>query len=133
MVDAGILAEVLEFVMGTGLISAEFGGVLLFLHCIRRSNMSTYCGLLYWFLCLLTSSLFALQYVTMIGLFGKASHSCTRNWTRKQTMGRVWIVEMESLFSHVTLDVIRKAMFNYDDSLSYDNGIVKVNNSSFPS
>lgn len=75
----GILADILESVMGMGLIPADgrfpmFRGMLLFLHCIRRSNMPTYCGLLYWFLCLLTSSSLVLQYVTMIGLFGEASH-----------------------------------------------------------
>jgi len=37
------------------------------------------------------------------------------------------------LFSRFTLDVIGKAVFNYDfDSLSYDNGIVEVIDSSFP-
>lgn len=36
-------------------------------------------------------------------------------------------VEMESLFSRLTLDVIGKAVFNYEfDSLSNDAGIVEV-------
>lgn len=36
-------------------------------------------------------------------------------------------VEMESLFSRLTLDVIGKAVFNYDfDSLTNDTGIIEV-------
>lgn len=36
-------------------------------------------------------------------------------------------VEMESLFSRLTLDIIGKAVFNYDfDSLSYDKGVAEV-------
>ena len=110
-----------------------FGGVLLFPHCIRRSDLSAaYCVLLYWFLCLLTSSLLVLQYVTaMIGLFGEASDRLCEKLDKAAVDGED--VEMESLFSRFTLDVIGKAVFNYDfDSLSYDNGIVEVIDSSFP-
>ena len=36
-------------------------------------------------------------------------------------------VEMESMFSRLTLDIIGKAVFNCDfDSLSHDTGIVEV-------
>lgn len=39
-------------------------------------------------------------------------------------------VEMESLYSRMALDVIGKAVFNYEfDSLSHDTGIVEVRNS----
>lgn len=67
-----------------------------------------------------------LQYVTaMIGLFGKASDRLCQKLDKAASDGDD--VEMESLFSRLTLDVIGKAVFNYDfDSLSYDNGIVEV-------
>lgn len=67
-----------------------------------------------------------LQYVTaMIGLFGEASDRLCQKLDKAASDGDD--VEMESLFSRLTLDVIGKAVFNYDfDSLSYDNGIVEV-------
>uniref|UniRef100_M8B4L8 Cytochrome P450 97B2 n=1 Tax=Aegilops tauschii TaxID=37682 RepID=M8B4L8_AEGTA len=86
----GILAEILEFVMGTGLIPADG------------------------------------EFVTeMIGLFGKASGRLCEKLDKAAAEGEA--VEMESLFSRLTLDVIGKAVFNYDfDSLSYDNGMVEA-------
>ncbi|EMS57431.1 Cytochrome P450 97B2, chloroplastic [Triticum urartu] len=86
----GILAEILEFVMGTGLIPADG------------------------------------EFVTeMIGLFGKASDRLCHKLDKAALDGED--VEMESLFSRLTLDVIGKAVFNYDfDSLSYDNGMVEA-------
>jgi beta-ring hydroxylase len=61
----------------------------------------------------------------MIGLFGKASDRLCQKLDKAAMDGED--VEMESLFSRLTLDVIGKAMFNYEfDSLSYDNGIVEV-------
>jgi beta-ring hydroxylase len=67
----------------------------------------------------------------MIGLFGEASHRLCEKLDKAAADGED--VEMESLFSRLTLDVIGKAVFNYDfDSLSYDNGIVEVIHSSFP-
>ena len=61
----------------------------------------------------------------MIGLFGKASDRLCQKLDKAASDGED--VEMESLFSRLTLDVIGKAVFNYDfDSLSYDNGIVEV-------
>ena len=69
---------------------------------------------------------FVSQYVTaMIGLFGGASDRLCQKLDKAASDGED--VEMESLFSRLTLDVIGKAVFNYDfDSLSYDNGIVEV-------
>jgi len=61
----------------------------------------------------------------MIGLFGEASDRLCQKLDKAASYGED--VEMESLFSRLTLDVIGKAVFNYDfDSLSYDNGIVEV-------
>jgi len=61
----------------------------------------------------------------MIGLFGEASDRLCQKLDKSASDGED--VEMESLFSRLTLDVIGKAVFNYDfDSLSYDNGIVEV-------
>lgn len=61
----------------------------------------------------------------MIGLFGKASGRLCEKLDKAAAEGEA--VEMESLFSRLTLDVIGKAIFNYDfDSLSYDNGMVEV-------
>jgi beta-ring hydroxylase len=66
------------------------------------------------------------KYVTaMIGLFGEASDRLCQKLDKAASDGED--VEMESLFSRLTLDVIGKAVFNYDfDSLSYDNGIVEA-------
>lgn len=61
----------------------------------------------------------------MISLFGEASDRLCQKLDKAASDGED--VEMESLFSRLTLDVIGKAVFNYDfDSLSYDNGIVEV-------
>lgn len=70
------------------------------------------------------------QYVsTMIGLFGEASYRLCEKLDVAASEGRS--VEMESLFSRLTLDIIGKALFNYDfDSLSNDTGIVEVLKSS---
>jgi hypothetical protein len=107
-----------------------FAGVLLFRRCIRRSLLAGYRGqtdLLLSPQSNLTPLHFVTQYVTaMIGLFGEASDRLCQNLDKAASDGED--VEMESLFSRLTLDVIGKAVFNYDfDSLSYDNGIVEVN------
>ncbi|XP_020693792.1 protein LUTEIN DEFICIENT 5, chloroplastic-like [Dendrobium catenatum] len=61
----------------------------------------------------------------MIILFGRASFRLCEKLDRASSDGED--VEMESLFSRLTLDVIGKAVFNYDfDSLSLDNGIVEI-------
>jgi hypothetical protein len=66
------------------------------------------------------------QYVAeMIGLFGRASLNLCDKLDAAASNGAN--VEMESLFSRLTLDIIGKAVFNYDfDSLSNDTGIVEV-------
>lgn len=61
----------------------------------------------------------------MIGLFGQATDRLCKKLDAAASDGED--VEMESLFSRLTLDVIGKAVFNYDfDSLSNDTGIVEV-------
>ncbi len=66
------------------------------------------------------------QYVAaMMGLFGKATQQLCNKLDVAATSGES--VEMESLFSQLTLDIIGKAVFNYDfNSLSNDTGIVEV-------
>uniref|UniRef100_A0A0D3FC41 Cytochrome P450 n=1 Tax=Oryza barthii TaxID=65489 RepID=A0A0D3FC41_9ORYZ len=102
----GILAEILEFVMGTGLIPAD-GEIWR----VRRRAIVP---------------AMHQKYVTaMISLFGEASDRLCQKLDKAASDGED--VEMESLFSRLTLDVIGKAVFNYDfDSLSYDNGIVEA-------
>ncbi|KAL5208634.1 hypothetical protein ABZP36_033069 [Zizania latifolia] len=102
----GILAEILEFVMGTGLIPAD-GEIWR----VRRRAV--------------VPALHQKYVTAMIGLFGEASDRLCRKLDKAASDGED--VEMESLFSRLTLDVIGKAVFNYDfDSLSYDNGIVEA-------
>lgn len=61
----------------------------------------------------------------MIGLFGKATDRLCKKLDVAASDGED--VEMESLFSRLTLDIIGKAVFNYDfDSLTVDTGIVEV-------
>lgn len=61
----------------------------------------------------------------MVGLFGEASNRLCQKLDAASSDGED--VEMESLFSRLTLDIIGKAVFNYEfDSLTYDNGIVEV-------
>lgn len=69
---------------------------------------------------------FEVQYVAaMISLFSEASCKLCGNLEKAASDGED--AEMESLFSRLTLDVIGKAVFNYDfDSLTHDNGIVEV-------
>lgn len=71
------------------------------------------------------------QYVAaMVGLFGQATDRLCRKLDEAASNGED--VELESLFSRLTLDVIGKAVFNYDfDSLKVDTGIVEVLVSTF--
>lgn len=66
------------------------------------------------------------QYVTaMISMFGQATDRLCRKLDAAASAAED--VEMESLFSRLTLDIIGKAVFNYDfDSLTNDTGIVEV-------
>ncbi|KAK1290322.1 hypothetical protein QJS10_CPB18g01787 [Acorus calamus] len=102
----GILAEILEFVMGTGLIPAEEQ-----VWRVRRRAI--------------VPALHQKYVAAMIGLFGEATDRLCQKLDAAASDGED--VEMESLFSRMTLDVIGKAVFNYDfDSLSNDTGIVEA-------
>ncbi|MCO5578022.1 hypothetical protein L7F22_031860 [Adiantum nelumboides] len=102
----GILAEILEFVMGTGLIPAE--------HEVWRVRRRAIVPAMH------------LKYVAeMVGLFGRTTESlCSKLDIAVQGGSEV---EMESLFSRLTLDIIGKAVFNFNfDSLSHDKGLVEA-------
>ncbi|KAL9426916.1 hypothetical protein AB3S75_033655 [Citrus x aurantiifolia] len=102
----GILAEILEFVMGKGLIPAD-GEIWR----VRRRAI--------------VPALHQKYVAAMIDLFGKATDRLCKKLDTAASEGED--VEMESLFSRLTLDVIGKAVFNYDfDSLTNDTGIVEA-------
>ncbi|XVF56480.1 hypothetical protein PTKIN_Ptkin06aG0124500 [Pterospermum kingtungense] len=102
----GILAEILEFVMGKGLIPAD-GEIWR----IRRRAI--------------VPALHQKYVAAMISLFGQATNRLCQKLDDAATDGED--VEMESLFSRLTLDIIGKAVFNYDfDSLTNDTGIVEA-------
>ncbi|XP_047164476.1 protein LUTEIN DEFICIENT 5, chloroplastic [Vigna umbellata] len=100
----GILAEILDFVMGKGLIPAD-GEIWR----VRRRAI--------------VPALHQKYVAAMIGLFGQAADRLCQKLDAAASDGED--AEMESLFSRLTLDIIGKAVFNYDfDSLSNDTGIV---------
>ncbi|XP_020581080.1 protein LUTEIN DEFICIENT 5, chloroplastic [Phalaenopsis equestris] len=100
----GVLAEILDFVMGKGLIPAD-GEIWR----VRRRAI--------------VPALHKKYVATMINLFGQASYRLCEKLDRASSDGED--VDMESLFSRLTLDIIGKAVFNYDfDSLTLDYGIV---------
>lgn len=102
----GILAEILEFIMGKGLIPAEEE-----IWRVRRRAI--------------VPALHRKYVSAMVALFGRATANLCKKLDAAARDGEV--VEMESLFSRLTLDIIGKAVFNYDfDSLSYDTGIVEA-------
>ncbi|PNX95021.1 protein lutein deficient 5 chloroplastic-like [Trifolium pratense] len=102
----GILAEILDFVMGKGLIPAD-GEIWK----VRRRTI--------------VPALHLKFVAAMIGLFGQATDKLCKKLDAAASDGED--VEMESLFSRLTLDIIGKAVFNYDfDSLSNDTGIIEV-------
>ncbi|KAE8706501.1 Protein LUTEIN DEFICIENT 5 [Hibiscus syriacus] len=102
----GILAEILDFVMGKGLIPAD--GEIWRLR--RRA---------------IVPALHQKYVAAMISLFGLATDRLCQKLDVAATDGED--VEMESLFSRLTLDIIGKAVFNYDfDSLTNDTGIVEA-------
>ncbi|KAK7374352.1 hypothetical protein VNO80_07782 [Phaseolus coccineus] len=102
----GILAEILEFVMGKGLIPAD-GEIWR----VRRRAI--------------VPALHQKYVAAMIGLFGQAADRLCQKLDAAASDGED--AEMESLFSRLTLDIIGKAVFNYDfDSLSNDTGIIEA-------
>lgn len=100
----GLLAEILEFVMGTGLIPAD-GEVWR----VRRRAI--------------VPALHKRYVNAMVGLFAdSASHGADKLATAAAA-GQA--VEMESFFSRLSLDIIGKAVFNYSfDSLTHDDPVI---------
>nr|QWK52384.1 cytochrome P450 97A3 [Isatis tinctoria] len=102
----GILAEILDFVMGKGLIPAD-GEIW------RRRRRA------------IVPALHQKYVAAMISLFGEASDRLCQKLDSAASTGEQ--VEMESLFSRLTLDIIGKAVFNYDfDSLTNDTGVIEA-------
>eukprot|EP00249_Psilotum_nudum_P014142 c24690_g1_i1 orf=187-2187(-) len=102
----GILAEILEFVMGKGLIPADAE-----IWQVRRRAI--------------VPSLHRKFVAAMLNHFGQATEVLCKKLDAAASNGED--VEMESLFSHLTLDIIGKAVFNYNfDSLSNGTGIVEA-------
>nr|QNN89102.1 cytochrome P450 [Azadirachta indica] len=102
----GILAEILDFVMGKGLIPADAE-----IWRVRRRAI--------------VPALHQKYVAAMISLFGEATDRLCKKLDAAASEGED--VEMESLFSRLTLDIIGKAVFNYDfDSLTNDTGIVEA-------
>lgn len=102
----GILAEILDFVMGKGLIPAD-GEIW------RRRRRA------------IVPALHMKYVAAMISLFGEASDRLCQKLDSAASTGEE--VEMESLFSRLTLDIIGKAVFNYDfDSLTNDTGVIEA-------
>ncbi|KAL6501211.1 hypothetical protein OROHE_025074 [Orobanche hederae] len=102
----GILAEILDFVMGNGLLPAD-GEIWR----VRRRAI--------------VPALHQKFVAEMFSLFGEATDRLCKKLDGAASNGED--VEMESLFCRLTLDVIGKAVFNYDfDSLNFDTGIVEA-------
>ena len=102
----GILSEILEFVMGTGLIPAD-GETWK----IRRRTV--------------VPSLHKKYVASMVDMFGQCGVHGSAQLARAETTGTT--VEMENFYSRLALDIIGKAVFNYDfDSLKKDDPVIKA-------
>ncbi|KAG1666004.1 hypothetical protein FOA52_010102 [Chlamydomonas sp. UWO 241] len=100
----GILSEILEFVMGQGLIPAD-GAVWK----ARRRTI--------------VPALHRKYVSSMVGMFGDcAANGCT---TLDKAVASGTPVEMENFFSRLSLDIIGKAVFNYEfNSLANDDPVI---------
>ena len=102
----GLLAEILEFVMGSGLIPAD-GEVWR----VRRRAI--------------LPSLHKRYVEAMVGMFGDCALHGANKLRESAEAGRS--VEMENFFSRFALDIIGKAVFNYDfDSLTTDDPVISA-------
>ncbi|OUS46351.1 putative cytochrome P450 [Ostreococcus tauri] len=102
----GLLSEILDFVMGQGLIPAN-GEVWK----IRRK--------------VIVPSLHKKYVTSMVGMFGDCGLKGMAQLARAEKMGES--VEMENFYSRFALDIIGKAVFNYDfDSLTTDDPVIKA-------
>ena len=67
----------------------------------------------------------------MVDMFGDCALHSTSTLTKASRGGRP--VEMENFFSRLALDIIGKAVFDYDfDSLTHDDPVIKVGLSTCP-
>jgi beta-ring hydroxylase len=102
----GLLSEILEFVMGTGLIPAD-GETWK----IRRRTV--------------VPSLHKKYVASMVDMFGQCGVHGSAQLARAERDGTV--VEMENFYSRLALDIIGKAVFNYDfNSLKTDDPVIKA-------
>jgi len=102
----GLLSEILDFVMGQGLIPAN-GDVWK----IRRK--------------VIVPSLHKKYVTSMVGMFGDCGLKGISQLARAEKANES--VEMENFYSRFALDIIGKAVFNYDfDSLSTDDPVIKA-------
>ena len=102
----GLLSEILEFVMGTGLIPAD-GETWK----IRRRTV--------------VPSLHKKYVNSMVDMFGDCGMYGSAQLARSEAEGVT--VEMENFYSRLALDIIGKAVFNYDfNSLKMDDPVIKA-------
>ena len=102
----GLLSEILDFVMGKGLIPAD-GEIWK----MRRRAI--------------VPSLHKKYIASMVTMFGQSTQHGMVTLEKAVLEGRP--VEMENFFSRLTLDIIGKAVFNYDfDSLTHDDPFIQA-------
>ena len=102
----GLLSEILDFVMGQGLIPAN-GEVWK----IRRK--------------IIVPALHRKYVASMVDMFGDCGLKGSAQLARAEIDGTS--VEMENFYSRLALDIIGKAVFNYDfDSLKTDDPVIKA-------
>jgi beta-ring hydroxylase len=102
----GLLSEILDFVMGQGLIPAN-GDVWK----IRRK--------------IIVPALHRKYVASMVDMFGDCGLKGSAQLARAEIDGQS--VEMENFYSRLALDIIGKAVFNYDfDSLKTDDPVIKA-------
>ena len=102
----GLLSEILDFVMGTGLIPAN-GETWK----IRRR--------------VVVPSLHKKYVASMVDMFGDCGVHGSAQLAKSEAEGKT--VEMENFYSRLALDIIGKAVFNYDfDSLKKDDPVIKA-------
>ncbi|CDF35397.1 cytochrome P450 family 97G-CYP97G1 [Chondrus crispus] len=103
--DKGILAEILEDVMGKGLIPADYNTWKIRRRAILPGFHSKW-----------------LQYMTIM-FASSANNLCTK----LNNLGGNEPVDMETEYSSLTLDIIGKAVFNFDfDSINSESPIIKA-------
>lgn len=102
----GLLAEILEFVMGSGLIPAD-GEIWR----VRRRAI--------------LPSLHKRYVEAMVAMFGDCALHGANKLAESAAAGKT--VEMENFFSRLSLDIIGKAVFNYNfDSLTHDDPVIQA-------